>query len=60
LTALQSGIGLSTTRARLHHLFGRDYQFEFHRRTNAKGVTVKVVIPWRTEAALAEHAEKSA
>jgi LytS/YehU family sensor histidine kinase len=56
LTALQSGIGLSTTRARLNHLFGRDYQFEFHRRTNKKGLTVKVVIPWRTEAMLAEQA----
>jgi LytS/YehU family sensor histidine kinase len=52
LTALQSGIGLSTTRARLHHLFGRDYQFEFHRRS--RGVMVRVVIPWRTEAMLAE------
>jgi LytS/YehU family sensor histidine kinase len=60
LTALQSGIGLSTTRARLHHLFGRDYQFEFHRRTSVKGVMVKVVIPWRTEAVPAERAQKSA
>src|SRR5512132_804200 len=60
LTALQSGIGLSTTRARLHHLFGRDYQFEFHRRTNMKGVTVKVVVPWRTEAVLADKTQKSA
>jgi signal transduction histidine kinase len=60
LTALQSGIGLSTTRARLHHLFGRDYQFEFLRRTNIKGVTVRVVVPWRTEAALAEGTQKSA
>jgi signal transduction histidine kinase len=59
LSALQSGIGLSTTRARLHHLFGRDYQFEFHRRP--KGVMVRVVIPWRTEAMLAERlAEESA
>jgi two-component system, LytTR family, sensor kinase len=60
LTALQSGIGLSTTRARLHHLFGRDYQFEFHRWTNTSGVTVKVVIPWRTEATASERAQKSA
>jgi signal transduction histidine kinase len=60
LTALQSGIGLSTTRARLHHLFGRDYQFEFHRRTNTKGITVKVVVPWRTEATLVERTQKSA
>jgi signal transduction histidine kinase len=59
LTALQSGIGLSTTRARLHHLFGRDYQFEFHRRP--RGVMVRVVVPWRTEAMLAERlAEESA
>src|SRR5574338_917398 len=60
LTALQSGIGLSTTRARLHHLFGRDYQFEFHRRTHSKGLTVKVVVPWRTEAAVSDHVQKSA
>jgi two-component system LytT family sensor kinase len=59
LTALQSGIGLSTTRARLHHLFGRDYQFEFHRQP--QGLTVKVVVPWRTEGAVAEHrTQKSA
>jgi signal transduction histidine kinase len=46
LTALQSGIGLSTTRARLQHLFGRDYQFEFLRQP--RGLTVRVVIPWRS------------
>jgi two-component system, LytTR family, sensor kinase len=45
LTALQSGIGLSTTRARLQHLFGRDYQFEFLRQP--RGLTVRVVLPWR-------------
>jgi signal transduction histidine kinase len=45
LTALQSGIGLSTTRARLQHLFGRDYQFEFLRQP--RGLAVRVVIPWR-------------
>lgn len=60
LTALQSGIGLSTTRARLQHLFGRDYQFEFHRQSNLKGVTVKVVLPWRTEAVQANRKQKSA
>ena len=31
LTALQKGIGVSTTRARLQHLFGADCRFEFHR-----------------------------
>jgi two-component system, LytTR family, sensor kinase len=46
LTALQSGIGLSTTRARLQHLFGRDYQFEFLRQT--RGLAVRVVLPWRS------------
>ncbi|HSL22043.1 MAG TPA: histidine kinase [Vicinamibacterales bacterium] len=51
LTALQSGIGLSTTRQRLNHLFRNDYQFEFHRRP--RGLTVRVVIPWRTHAAQA-------
>jgi signal transduction histidine kinase len=47
LTALQSGIGLSTTRARLQQLFGRDHQFEFHR--PPRGLAVRVVIPWKTE-----------
>jgi two-component system, LytTR family, sensor kinase len=46
LTALQSGIGLSTTRARLQHLFGRDYQFEFLRQP--RGLAVRVVVPWRS------------
>ena len=46
LTALQKGIGVSTTRARLQHLFGADYRFEFHRQ--AMGLAVVVAIPWRT------------
>jgi signal transduction histidine kinase len=46
-TALQSGIGLSTTRVRLHHLYGPDYRFEFHRR--APGLTVRIVLPWRPD-----------
>ncbi len=46
LTALQKGIGVSTTRARLQHLFGADYRFEFHRQ--ASGLAVVVGIPWRT------------
>jgi sensor histidine kinase YesM len=47
LTALQKGIGVSTTRARLQHLFGADHRFEFHRQTT--GLAVIVAIPWRTE-----------
>jgi signal transduction histidine kinase len=48
LTALQKGIGVSTTRARLQHLFGADCRFEFHRQ--AAGLSVVVVIPWQTDA----------
>ena len=47
LTALQKGIGVSTTRARLQHLFGADFRFEFHRL--AQGLAVVVALPWRTE-----------
>ena len=49
LTALQKGIGVSTTRARLQHLFGADYRFEFHRL--AQGVAVVVAVPWRLQLA---------
>jgi two-component system, LytTR family, sensor kinase len=45
LTALQKGIGLSTTRARLQHLFGADFRFEFHRL--AQGLAVVIALPWR-------------
>ena len=45
LTALQKGIGVSTTRARLQHQFGADYRFEFHRLS--QGVGVVVAVPWR-------------
>jgi sensor histidine kinase YesM len=45
LTALQKGIGVSTTRARLQHQFGADYRFEFHKLT--QGVGVVVAVPWR-------------
>jgi two-component system, LytTR family, sensor kinase len=45
LTALQKGIGVSTTRARLQHLFGADFRFEFHRLT--EGLAVVIAIPWR-------------
>jgi sensor histidine kinase YesM len=47
LTALQKGIGVSTTRARLQHLFGAEYRFEFHRQTS--GLLVVVSIPWKVE-----------
>jgi signal transduction histidine kinase len=46
LTALQKGIGVSTTRARLQHLFGADFRFEFHRLP--EGLAVLVAIPWRS------------
>jgi len=46
LTALQKGIGVSTTRARLQHQFGAEYRFEFHRLP--QGVAVVVAVPWRT------------
>ena len=45
LTALQKGIGVSTTRARLQHLFGADFRFEFHRLN--EGLAVVVAVPWR-------------
>jgi hypothetical protein len=38
---------VSTTRARLQHLFGADYRFEFHRQS--AGLAVIVAIPWRKE-----------
>jgi two-component system, LytTR family, sensor kinase len=44
--ALQTGIGVSTTRARLQYLFGADYRFEFHRQSF--GLAVVVGIPWRS------------
>ena len=47
--ALEKGIGVSTTRARLSHLFGADFRFEFHRRH--PGLAVVVAFPWRLETA---------
>jgi two-component system, LytTR family, sensor kinase len=46
LTAVQKGIGVSTTRARLQHLFGADFRFEFHRLP--EGLVVLVAVPWRS------------
>jgi two-component system, LytTR family, sensor kinase len=53
LTALQKGIGVSTTRARLQHQFGADFRFEFHRLE--EGVAVVVAVPWRIERRSAER-----
>jgi two-component system, LytTR family, sensor kinase len=53
LTALQKGIGVSTTRARLQHQFGADFRFEFHRLE--EGVAVVVAVPWRVEPRTAER-----
>jgi signal transduction histidine kinase len=55
LTALQKGIGVSTTRARLQHLFGADFRFEFHRL--AEGLAVVISIPWRVGARAGAAAE---
>ena len=49
LTALQKGIGVSTTRARLQRQFGADFRFEFHRLP--EGLAVVIAIPWRGERA---------
>ena len=49
LAALQKGVGLSNTHARLRHHFGLDYRFEFCREPG--GMTVRVVIPWRVDPA---------
>jgi two-component system LytT family sensor kinase len=46
LSALQKGVGVSTTRARLQHRFGADFRFEFHRQE--PGVAVVVAVPWRS------------
>lgn len=58
LHALQKGIGVSTTRARLQHQFGADYRFEFHRRP--QGLAVVVAVPWRRLPAPAEGAAEHA
>jgi two-component system LytT family sensor kinase len=47
LAALQKGIGVSTTRARLQHQFGADFRFEFHHQD--PGVAVVVALPWRID-----------
>jgi len=47
LTALQKGLGVSTTRARLLHQYGADFRFEFHRQV--EGLKVVVAVPLRLE-----------
>lgn len=47
LTALQKGLGVSTTRARLLQLFGADCRFEFHRQI--EGLKVVIALPLRME-----------
>jgi hypothetical protein len=49
-TALQKGVGVSTTRARLQHLYGPDFRFEFH--TGPRGLGVIVMVPWRSAATM--------
>jgi two-component system, LytTR family, sensor kinase len=56
LNALQKGIGVSTTRARLQHQYGADYRFEFHRL--AEGVAVIVAVPWRSDTAAVDARER--
>ena len=58
LTALQKGVGLSNTHARLKHHYGIDYRFEFCRAP--QGLTVRVVIPWRVDPAAPQAAAPQA
>ncbi len=58
LVALQKGLGVSTTRARLQHLFGADYRFEFHRLP--VGLAVVVAVPWRTHTPALERQHSNA
>src|SRR5262249_8854603 len=55
LTALQKGIGVSTTRARLQYLFGADYRFESHGR--AQGLAVVGPLRWRHASGAAQGAD---
>ncbi len=55
LEALQKGIGLSNTRARLRHLYGPHHRFEFVR-PGTRGLSVRIVLPWHLETALPQEA----
>ena len=50
--ALQEGIGLSNTRARLHQLYGEGHRLEISNRTGG-GVEVRIIIPFRRQASVA-------
>ena len=56
LSALEKGIGLSNTRARLECLYGNSYRFEFSNVSG--GLAVRIVIP-RSDAAATETKETS-
>ncbi len=53
-TAMEKGVGLSNTHARLKHHYGIDYRFEFCREPG--GLIVRVVIPFRVNAPAARAA----
>jgi signal transduction histidine kinase len=57
LIALQKGIGVSTTRARLQHQHGADFRFEFRRLE--QGLAVVVALPWRTDQRAADDTAAS-
>jgi two-component system LytT family sensor kinase len=48
LQSLNTGIGLSNTRARLSHHYGANYRFEFHKRPGSFAVII--ALPWKAEA----------
>ena len=51
LQSLNTGIGLSNTRARLSHHYGANYRFEFHKRPGSFAVVI--ALPWKAEASQA-------
>jgi two-component system LytT family sensor kinase len=55
LHALNDGVGLSNTRARLKHLYGDDHRFTFANRKEG-GFQVSISIPYRTAALAADDA----
>jgi two-component system, LytTR family, sensor kinase len=45
---IEEGVGLSNTRARLHHLYCEDQSFELHQGPEG-GLLARLTIPWHTE-----------
>jgi two-component system, LytTR family, sensor kinase len=45
---IEEGVGLSNTRARLHHLYCGDQSFELHQGPEG-GLLARLTIPWHTE-----------